>query len=540
MLFLARDNGSTIQSVVESNSGLSADELVKEVRDTYIENLKEGVEFVKKYIKEHPNATIKIIGDYDTDGICATGIMVEAFRLYAKIEVQTRLPKRFSEGYGLSEKIIDEIEDDDCLIITVDNGIKAINPVKKAKERGMSVLIIDHHLPARLTIDGITKNILPDADVIIDPHIDTTSPFKDYCGAALAYRFARELMPDKKLKNLLVLASIATVADVMSLIGANRTIVKDGLELINKGFGTPGLKALLKELNLEEHITESNYGFKIGPTFNAPGRLYDNGASKVLALISARRNDPRISFRAKKLKDINEKRKEIVKENMLIVNEIPYGRPAVIYEPTIGEGIIGIIAGKICEKEHCPCIVFTDTEDSEIIKGSGRSIEEVHLANALDSIQDLIVKHGGHAGAAGLSIKKSNLDKFTKAFTEAVGELPPKSDVVRFDLDLGVSDNFDAVIEELNKYAPYGEGNPRPVFRMIVDLDTKSFQELGDGTHFSIWEDKHRIKILGFGFTAKYKELKPKRIQMIGYLSEQFYNDSRTICFEMKEFEQLK
>lgn len=540
MFFKRNVELNTIKEVVENNTGLSINQLLNEERDLYVENIKEAVDFVKEFQKNNPDAPIKIIGDYDVDGIFATSIMEEAFRLYNGTQVLTRLPKRFSEGYGLSEKIIDEIQEDKILLITVDNGIKAIKPIKKAKERGFSVIVIDHHLPARMTIDGVTKNILPEADVIVDPHIDKTSVFKDYCGAALAYKFAKELMPDKKLKNLLVLASIATVADVMPLLSENRSIVKDGLDLINKGHGTPGLKELLKTIKLQDYIGETNYGFKIGPTINAPGRLYDNGASRVLALIGARRDDPRISFRAKAIRDINEKRKAIVKEKWESIEDTLDERPVVLYDPTIGEGIIGIIAGKICEKQQCPAIVFTDTDDPNIIKGSGRSIKEKHMENMLTEIQDLIIGYGGHEGAAGLSIKKENLEKFTDAFKKVVGELPPKSDDKYYDLEIGISANLDEVVKELNKYAPYGEGNPKPIYNLVVDLDMESFKTIGDGTHFTILEKQHRLKLLGFGLAQKFDDLWPRRINMIGYITESFYNDERTICFEIIDFEARK
>ena len=305
MLYVKRNDFKSIKEVVEYNTGMSAEEFTVDVRDGFIKNLDNAVKFAKEFLKTNSTSKITIVGDYDCDGIMATGIMAIAFRLYG-VEVETRLPKRFSEGYGLSEKIIDEI--DEGLIITVDNGIAAVKAIEKAKKKGLSVIIIDHHLPLSYTIDGNKKIILPDADVIVDPAAEDESDFSNYCGAALAYHFARKLLPDMKLKNLLVLASIATVADVMPLVGPNRTMVKDGLKYINQGVSVPGLKALLENIELT-NVQESDYGFKLGPLFNAPSRMYDNGADKALALISSDYDNPRIKHRAAFLVKTNELRK---------------------------------------------------------------------------------------------------------------------------------------------------------------------------------------------------------------------------------------
>lgn len=551
-MFVKRDNCFNIKQVVERNTGISAEEFTSDVRNLHIKNIKESVTFVKEYIKNNPDSEITIVGDYDSDGINATTILTRAFKMYG-ITVKTRLPKRFSEGYGLSVKIIDEI--DSGLVITVDNGIAAIDAIKKAKDKGLSVVIIDHHMPV---MDKDEKTmILPDADIIVDPHIENESEFKDYCGAALAYHFAKELLPDKKLKDLLILASIATVSDVMPLIGPNRTMVKDGLEYINKGLSVPGLQSLINAMSLGNHITESTYGFKIGPAFNAPGRLYDNGAEKGLALLLSTRNDPKIKFRAKGLNDINEKRKNIVKKTIEVIdattnfdspdefsfdiNVSESRKPIVYYNNSIGEGIIGIIAGRLCENEQCPVIVFTDSSNQELLKGSGRSTKDIHLKKCLDKMKDVIVGYGGHAGAAGLSIKKTDLNKFIERFNEVVGPLPSKITDVYYDLDLEENDNLEDILKELKTYSPYGEGNPELIFKITSELNSKTYNLMGkedDKNHFSIESMNGKIKFVAFDMVKKYEELgKPNKIEAVGHLTEHWFNEKKTIKFEIIDFD---
>ena len=225
-MFLKKDDAIELKEVIERNTGISIDELQHESRFPKIINIKEGVSLVYKFIKENPDKKIYCVGDYDVDGVSASSIIDWGFQKLGK-EITIRIPKRLSEGYGLSAKIIDEFEDGG-LVITVDNGITAIPAIEKAKSRGMTVIVIDHHLPGR-------NPELPPADIIIDPHIYAESEYKPLCGAALAYYFVKEMFPDAKLIPLLVLASIATVTDVMPLTGVNRTLVKDGINALNKG-----------------------------------------------------------------------------------------------------------------------------------------------------------------------------------------------------------------------------------------------------------------------------------------------------------------
>lgn len=532
-MYFKKDKYNTIKDVVMRNirdNGYTEDQFFDSSDTPYMDQLSEAVEFVNMYIDLNFAKSIHIVGDYDVDGICATAIMYHGLTRMG-CEVTTRLPRRFSEGYGLSEKIIDEI--DDGLIITVDNGIAAYKAIEKAKKKGLSVIVTDHHLPPK---DKNGNMILPPADIIVDPHVyPEKSEFEDYCGAGIAYRFITELT-SKKYKDLMMLASLATVCDVMPLYSANRAIVKEGLQYFNSRQVLPGIKALIKALDLDTHQKEDDYGFKIGPVFNASGRLHDNGAERVLRLLKMKAGDVKLDFKAENLKKTNEKRKEITKKDYeRVLLKYDGSRPIVVYDDEIGEGIIGLIAGKLTEQFHCPAIVFTKTEKEGIIKGSGRSIPEVHLKNALDQIQDKIVGYGGHAGAAGLSIELSKLDEFKASFKKAVGKLPDATKDVLYDLELD-STEIPEIVEELKQYEPYGEGNPRIAFHMVYEVDPKNFTCLGDDkSHMMIKDDN--LTIMGFSKAEEYvKKGKPTMLDCIGYLSETWVNDKNSYKFELISF----
>lgn len=539
-MYIKRDGLNDVKKIVLRNiskNGYTEEQFFDERLDPHVDQLDEAVAFARNWMMLNDNEPITIVGDYDVDGITSTDILYEAFKKINRTPV-TRLPRRFSEGYGLSEKIIDEIAEG--LLITVDNGIAALPAIKKAKAKGLSVIVIDHHLPVTGD-DG--KIILPPADVILDPHVyPEKSEFVDYCGAGLAYRFAKKLLPNLKLIELLNLASLGTVADVMPLYGANRQMVIKGLEALNKNKVIPGLNALINKLGFDGHQTEMDYGFKLGPIFNASGRLYDNGAERVLRLLKLDRDDPKLMFKVNNVINTNEQRKEIAKNDTARVYDTLDGtRPIVVYDENIGEGIIGLVAGRLTEDFYCPSIVFTKTEkvaeDGDvIIKGSGRSIPEIHLKNVLDKIKDKIEGYGGHAGAAGLSIRLSRLDEFKQAFIEACGEIPELSTDVYYDIEIE-PEKIPEVVEQLKRFAPYGEGNPRVSIRMRLDVSDYEYHIIGDGTHFMLKNEDANLTIMGFGMVTAYEKAeKPTKLDCIGYMSEHWYNKKMSYKFELVSF----
>lgn len=516
-----------VSEVIEANVKMPIDEFLKDVRFPYIKNMQDAVDFAMKFASDNPNGNIWCVGDYDVDGLVATSLIYWGFQKLGR-NINLRIPHRMSEGYGLSEKIIDEI--DDGLIITVDNGIAAIPAIKKAKEKGLYVIVTDHHLPS---VDEHGNVVLPPADIIVDPHIDTESEYKDFCGAALAYFFVKKMFPDAELKPLLSLASIATVADMMPLIGANRTLVKDGLLCINKGITVPGLNEIISMKNLSV-ITEEDYGFLIGPAFNAPGRLYDSGGDKVLSVLNSKISNPALPWQVQELFDINEMRKKIVKDGVVIAESlITDERPIVIFHPSFGEGIVGIIAGQLTEKYGTPSIVFTETHNG-LYKGSARSTENIHLKNALDKMKYTMIGYGGHAGAAGVTVSPDKFEEFKKTFVECVGTEDRRSDEMFYDLDITEND-IPFMVRELQTYAPYGVGNPKPCFHITLDISKGSFSVMGDGSHFSV--DMGSFKLLGFGKTQQYNDYgKPSKIECICNLSMDYSYGRSVIRAEIMDF----
>ena len=530
-MFVKKDKSASVKEVVERNTGMNIDEFINTNNEPHIHNLKETAEFIKNYVSTHPNPDVRIIGDYDADGDTSSSILFWMFKALG-IKATVRIPRRFSEGYGLSVKIVNEIPDGDRLIVTCDNGIASYEAIKLAKQKGFTVVITDHHLPPR---DKDGNMVLPPADIILNPHVyPELSEFEDYCGAGIAYRLAKELLPNMNLVQLLVLASIGTVADVMPLVGANRNMVISGLKAVNERKCLPGLNAIIASLNMDDHITEDDYGFMLGPVFNASGRLYDNGAERVVNVLTSSKTDPELGDKAQNLVQINNIRKSLVRESMERVNKNITGeRPIVICDEEIGEGIIGIIAGQLTEDYNCPSIVFTKTENEKILKGSGRSIPGIHLKEVLDKIQDKIVGYGGHAGAAGLSIERDKLDEFTKAFKEACGEIPGKSEDIEYDLEL--NGNYSDIMKEMLLYGPYGEGNPKILYHSVFDVTNSEYKIIGDGTHFMI--KNKDVTLMGFGLKDKYEKAgSPKKIDCVGYLSENWFNNKISYRFEILDF----
>lgn len=535
MKWVKKTKENDLGKIVEENTGLTLSEFLSPEKDPYLVNLDNVVKFIQEEIQK--GTKISIIGDYDCDGITSSSILSLAFKEASGMEPHIRIPRRFSEGYGLSMKIIDEINEG--LIVTVDNGISAIEQIKTAKKKGLKVVVIDHHLPVR---DSETDEIvLPEADVILDPHAIPGSAFSEYCGAGLAYRVAKLLVSDSPLLTpMLALASIGTVADVMPLIGDNRNIVIDGLKAVNSRKVTTGLNALLDALGLE-YVTEDDYGFKLGPVMNAAGRLHDNGPIKVVETlitnfdVNSFSNTERLfqlDSRVHDLLENNEDRKEIVLESMKKAEKIleteTLKKPIVLYDPDFSEGIIGIIAGHLAEEYCVPVLVFTDSKTPGILKGSGRTYGTVHLKKMLDSVSQYLVGYGGHAGAAGMSVKSENLSSLKEELNKLLKDtdLGVDKDHIYYDLEIDIKD-IGKYLQELKKYAPFGEGNPSILFKIdgfeCTPVNGKFTKAMGKHEEHVKFFGKN-ISAIGFGLNQRYiDEGEPKRLDFIGNLSYNFY-----------------
>lgn len=533
---------TTVQEVVEFNTGMSTDRLLNPVENPYLKGLKKAVFVTKSCVAK--NMPIRIVGDYDVDGVTSSSILALGLEEYTGVRPEVIIPKRFSEGYGINMSIIDRI--DSGLIITVDNGITAVEQIQAAKDKGLVVIIIDHHI---IRDDGK----IPNADAILDPHAIQGSEYEEYCGAGLAYRFIMELYPDTKLEQkLIALAGIGTIADVMTLQGDNRRLVLRSLEAVRSGTVTYGLKALIDAAGIE-FATESDYGFKIGPCINASGRLYDDGGYKAYKLLSS---DPdqksydflevenRILAETQSLIDINKERKMIVYDSMELaekkLSDKEVKKPIILYDNSFSEGIVGIIAGKLAERYQMPALVFTDSHKNGIVKGSGRSGGNIHLKELLDQVSDLFVKYGGHAGAAGMSLEKEKLPVLQERLSDLLKNVPtPKTDTIYYDLDLKEQE-IPVIFKELEKYVPYGEGNPKVRFR----LNDFIASPIG-GTYYTVMgELKNHIKIfgqnlsiLGFDFVSRYlADEMPMSIDLIGELSVNYFNGKKLYQIEMIDY----
>lgn len=547
-----KGNFKDITEVVQHNTGMLSDDFLNPQSDPFIKNLNEAVNLTKALISR--GLHIVIVADYDVDGIIA------AFNLYEGLEehikqmkftnrITVRFPRRMSEGYGLSSKIIDEIPNG-SFIITVDNGIAALTQIVQAKKKGIPVIITDHHL--------CSDEELPEADIIVDPNAIVGSEFTGYCGAAIAYRFVKTLVPDDKklLEHLLALTSIATITDVMPLYGDNRNIVKRGLKLLNQRKVPYGMNALLNLLRIE-CIQESDIGFKIGPVLNAAGRLEDNGAEKVFNLLIMQEpenpmlNDGQNAYMsALELINLNKKRQHLVDESMSKIQkdypeeELSDKRCIIICDETLHEGIIGILAGKLVEKYNVPAFVLTKPKHSQksgIYKGSGRSARNIHLKKLLDANKELLDGYGGHASAAGISIKKTEISQFSKQVDYLLSE---KIDLSKhkdlgYDLEISASE-IPCYIEELQKYAPFGEGNPSPVF-LIHDFclsprGGKFFKKMGENEEHIRLFGNH-MDAIGFDMTERFTDMKiPKKITLLGTLSFNYFNNRKKVQVEMIDF----
>lgn len=429
-----------------------------------------AVSILQEKIREGKD--IRIIGDYDIDGINATYILLRGLRELGA-RVSTDIPDRMKDGYGLNQNLIDRaVEDDVDTIITCDNGIAAKEEIAYAKRLGMTVIVTDHHeIPYEETAEGIRYQ-LPAADAVVDPkRHDCEYPFPNLCGAAVAYKLVETLFnvegrDVEDIDDLMENVAIATVGDVMDLVGENRIFVKQGLEML-KRTSNKGLKALIECTQIPvERLSAYHIGFVLGPCLNASGRL--DTAKRALELLNAEtKKDAEIL--AGDLKALNDSRKDMtaqaVEEAIELVEQTEIGkdRVLVIYLPKCHESLAGIVAGRIREKYYKPVFVLTDAEDG--VKGSGRSIESYHMYEEMNRCKELFLKFGGHKLAAGLSLTRENVEVFRKRMNEncrlTEEDLCEK---VSIDMQLPFAYVNEALVNELECLEPFGKGNPKPVF----------------------------------------------------------------------------
>lgn len=435
-----------------------------------MKDMEKAVDILKKKIQQQ--ARIRIIGDYDIDGVTSTYILLKGLTRIGA-DVDTYIPDRVADGYGIHEHLIDRAEADGIdTIVTCDNGIAAAAEIQTAKDKGMVVIVTDHHEIPYREENGERKVILPPADAILNPkQYDCPYPNKNLCGAVVAFKYITALyerfdVPQKELEDYYELAAIATVGDVMDLQGENRILVKEGLRRL-KNTKNKGLQELIRANALEDaRITAYHIGFVLGPCINASGRL--DTAARSLALLNAQTKEEAAKL-AGDLTALNQSRKALTEKGkeeaiqLIETTELKNDRVLVVYLPDCHESLAGIIAGRIREKYHKPAFVLTKGEKSA--KGSGRSIESYSMYEELVKCADLMVQFGGHPMAAGLSIEEENIEKFRRQLNEnctlTEEDLRPK---VVIDVPMPVSYITKELIEQISLLEPFGKGNTKPIF----------------------------------------------------------------------------
>ncbi|HCH2842971.1 single-stranded-DNA-specific exonuclease RecJ [Vibrio parahaemolyticus] len=428
---------------------------------------------------------IIVVGDFDADGATSSALSVLALRMLGSNNVDYLVPNRFEDGYGLSPEVVDQaLELGAEMIMTVDNGVSSIEGVRYAKENGITVLVTDHHLPGQ---------VLPEVDAMVNPNLDScTFPSKALAGVGVAFYlmmalcvhmrkhnwFAQQGMQEPKLMELIDLVALGTVADVVPLDENNRILVHQGLQRIRAGKARPGIQALIEVAKRDaRRLVASDFGFALGPRINAAGRLDDMSFGVELLMCN---NIHAARRMASELDGLNQTRKEIeegMKQEAMAFcerlqfgenSELPYGLS--LFQRDWHQGVIGILASRIKEKFHRPVIAFADGGEGTI-KGSCRSIPGLHMRDALDFIDTqnpgLIIKFGGHAMAAGLTIKEQDFERFSRLFDEVVKkELDEAAlkGVILTDGELKPEEFSMHIAEQLRAGGPFGQAFPEPIF----------------------------------------------------------------------------
>lgn len=443
------------------------DGLLMKDMDRAVDILKEKIEEGKK---------IRVIGDYDIDGVNATYILQQGLAGLGA-DVDTDIPDRIKDGYGLNQMLIDRaLEDDVDTIITCDNGIAAMNEIAYGKEQGMTIVVTDHHEVPYLEENGEKKYLLPPADAVVDPHrADCEYPFKGLCGAAVAYKLVEVLYRvsgkseqevEHLQESLMENVAIATIGDVMDLVGENRVFVKKGLELL-KTTKNEGLHALMQCTGVDTaNLNTYHIGFVIGPCINAGGRL--DTAKRALELLNASNRREAVTLAAD-LKELNDSRKEMTEEGVEeAVRQIESSswkddQVLVVYLPECHESIAGIIAGRIKERYYRPTFVLTKGETG--VKGSGRSIEAYDMFAEMSRCRELFTKFGGHKLAAGLSLEEEKVEVFRKRINE-LADLTEEDLQMKVSIDMRLPFPYinEELIHELKILEPFGKGNGKPLF----------------------------------------------------------------------------
>lgn len=534
-----RGNYRSVLEAITGLSGATSEELIRPARvdPSQIENLPQAAQLIGDCLKKQ--MPVVILGDYDADGVTSTAILTKLFR-HLGVEPRTIIPRRFTDGYGISETLIQGIRG--SLLITVDNGITGLEPIARAKEAGNMVIVIDHHLPPAQ---------LPPADVIVDPYVHPEhNGYGHYCGAGLAYKLAEflcagETSSEKKglFFDLLVLACIGTLADVVPLTGDNRYLVLSGLQVINReGWYrqlSGGIQALLS-LSPRPY-NEDTIKFQTAPILNATGRLYNAGSSSTLkALLS---EDPRQAEGfAWKMQGINETRKQLAAQWLaaarLAAQESPDQPVLVLRCPGMPEGIVGLVAGKLSEEAQRPTFLFSEINSAPgLLRGSGRTYGDFDLTPLLQAAAPYAQRLGGHMGAAGITVAEDQYPAMALAMVEyaQAHPIPAPDDTLYYDLAVTEAD-LPQALAVLKAHAPYGPEVEKPVLALLGYRPTPKgalcYRFMGKrNEHLKLFGQV--ADAVGFGLSQEYAALgSPAAVDLLGTIEENTFNGRTTLQFQ--------
>lgn len=490
---------------------------------------------------------IRIIGDYDVDGVMATYVLLKGLRnLGANVDYQ--IPHRVEDGYGLNANIINHaIEDKVNLIITCDNGVSAIDEIQLAKDNGIDVIITDHHELMFEENDGKRREVLPNANAIVNPKRQGDKyPFKKLCGAAVAWKFLSVIYDKQDMDSNLIMSFIeevafATIGDVMELVGENRIIVRFGLDSMAHTKNI-GLRHLIEDrIGKDKAIVPYHIGFVLGPCINASGRL--DSASKSLELLLAE-DDNTASNLTRELVNLNEERKlqtlEGTNKAIKLVDEnYQDDKILVVYIPEIHESVAGIVAGRIREKYSKPTIILCDGESC--VKGSGRSIESYNMYEGLHSCKELFLKFGGHPMAAGMSLPLENVDMLRNRLNKDCTLTPEELvDNKIIDMTLNLDYITCEIVGQLNRLEPFGNGNPKPVFAH-KNAPLRSIRRIGSDSQFFKMEFQSGSGVVTCLYFQDANELEEKIIDAFGkeQLNRAYNRQSNDITLTIMFYPQI-
>ncbi len=482
--------------------------------------------------------SIRIFGDYDQDGISSTMTLLDGL-LYFYDDISYDIPDRVIDGYGISDRMIDRaIEANVSLVITCDNGISAIDQVKRLKENGIKVIVTDHHQVSKKEDGEWVEQILPQADCVINPkRLDNTYPFDDLCGAGVAFKLIQALYQRldgdmEYLYGLLEYVAMGTVCDVVSLTDENRIFVREGLKRINNTEKL-AIKALVEENSWNREVSAYTLGFIIGPCMNATGRL----STAKLAIDMLMEDDiEKIRTYAKKLVSLNNERKELtnigLEKTLEIIKDKKYYNDDIIIVDVenIEESICGIIAGRIKEKFNKPTIIMTQSSQDGILKGSGRSIEAYNIYKEVFEIKDILESFGGHPMACGLSIRSDKVEEFRQKLNDK--SKLKKDDfvnIINIDAQIPIDKLSLEFAESLQRLEPFGKDNPKAKFA-DKNLFIKNINMIGKNNNtmkMILNKNGRDIEAIKFNAQKDYKYLSDKfKANIIGNrIDAVFYPD---------------